>query len=431
MIRCSPRSAVSQSGILPALAGLMASASSASNANNSLGGVGAALAASASVPALTNAHVEFLQAAAYAEQYRYAERAVGDSWPLPTSPAMVNVRDVLRYYYLRGCVHLGCQNLEWAVRCFCACLVVPAETASAVAIAAYKKLILARCLTLPANQGKEKQPGASALAGPLQLPKAAPSCLSRFLSSAFQAKSSPPSSSPWASLAAAAVFAPPGANPEEEHEAMLVANDGPQQGGDSEGPSALAASVAGRGRNRNAGNSDNQSLGVKAYGDFVTAFMRLEHEALDKIVQDHQPLFARDENMGLIKQCLSEFRKRQVYYYSRIYSVLSLQDLSNFLQYPVPELRGLLMQLSMEKVWSIQIDDAKGLVHFPRLVELPPAGNEEAQALQLMELTSMVQKLDLAVSASPKYLSIVKNTVRRSADGAAAKATGPRGVAEI
>ena len=209
---------------------------------------------------------------------------------------------------------------------------------------------------------------------------------------------------------------------------MLVVNDGPQQGGEEPSGGAAAAGIGG-----GDGGEADQSLGVKAYADFVTAFIRLDRQALDKVVQDHESVFRRDENMGLILQCIADFRKRQVYYYSRIYSVMSLLDLSNFLLLPVPELRSLLMQLAMEKVWSIQVDDANGLVRFPRLVEIPPAGTEEAQAHQLMELTSMVQNLDLLVSASPKYLSIAKNAADRAAraDSGVAKATGPRGVNEI
>jgi len=348
---------------------------------------------------------------------------------------------VLRYYYLRGTVHVGCQNLEWATRCFDTCLVVPASMVSAIAIAAWKKRVLVACLTLPADKyatvkkmeqqdqssskslraggGRDSSSG-SALTGPLQLPKAAPACLSRFLNSALH----PISTSSFTARAAGAAAS---ANP-EAHEAMLVAHDDtPPQGGEES-----AGGGDRRGTNRGVG-SGYQALGVKPYADFVTAFTRLDRTALENVLQDHEGLFVGDGNMGIVQQCVSEFRKRQVYYYSRVYSVLSLEDLSNFMQLPMPELQTLLMQLSMEKVWAIQIDK-NGLVHFPRLVELPPVGTEEVQTQQLMEVSRMVQKLDLAVAASPKYISIVKNISASNASAGAhaiAKALGPRGVEEI
>jgi uncharacterized protein (DUF486 family) len=66
------------------------------------------------------------------------------------------VRNVLRYFYLRGCIHFHAMqistssshstNVDWAIRCFETCLVIPADTyASDISVAAFKKLVLVSC----------------------------------------------------------------------------------------------------------------------------------------------------------------------------------------------------------------------------------------------------------------------------------------------
>jgi hypothetical protein len=76
--------------------------------------------------------VEFMQCALLAGQYRYAARVVGDDWPLPGKGMSAEL--VLRYFYLRGLLHIGSGNLKLAVRCFWTVLSVPCECVSAIAV---------------------------------------------------------------------------------------------------------------------------------------------------------------------------------------------------------------------------------------------------------------------------------------------------------
>lgn len=141
----SRRMAVTSSGILATLAHI-----SMSNVNE-----------------LHHAQVAFLQCALLAEQYRYASRLIEGTWPRPNST--VSVKLVLRYYYLRGMIHLGCNDYVMSHRCFWTCLSVPAEVCSKIMIEAWKKMILVQCLL-----GEFTAPA---------LPKSVPSCLTRLLSS--------------------------------------------------------------------------------------------------------------------------------------------------------------------------------------------------------------------------------------------------------
>mmetsp|Transcript_2468 Transcript_2468/g.3637 ORF Transcript_2468/g.3637 Transcript_2468/m.3637 type:complete len:423 (-) Transcript_2468:40-1308(-) len=119
---CRPRSAISKSGILLALAKVRSST------------------------VLSSANVEFLQCALLAGQYRFASRIVRDDWPKPEKGTSLSL--ILRYFYLRGMIHLGCDELQVAIRCFWTVISVPCDVASAIAVDAWKKLVLTKCLVL-------------------------------------------------------------------------------------------------------------------------------------------------------------------------------------------------------------------------------------------------------------------------------------------
>lgn len=95
---------------------------------------------------MSSANVEFLQCALLAGQYRFASRIVRDEWPKPEKGTSLSL--ILRYFYLRGMIHLGCDEFQLAIRCFWTTLSVPCDVASAIAVDAWKKLVLTKCLVL-------------------------------------------------------------------------------------------------------------------------------------------------------------------------------------------------------------------------------------------------------------------------------------------
>jgi hypothetical protein len=154
---CTNRAAISSTGILPTLAQLMLNGqvadqvmflppvAAAASFRPTLSSNDTSFTSSLSFyPPLQQAGVEFLQCAILAEQYRFAARHVDGTWPRPTNT--VNIRTVLRYYYLRGIVHLGCGDYVMAHRCWWTCLAVPAEACCAIMVAAWKKLSLVQPL---------------------------------------------------------------------------------------------------------------------------------------------------------------------------------------------------------------------------------------------------------------------------------------------
>jgi hypothetical protein len=178
---CTNRTSISSTGILPTLAKLMvqgqsSAAAAAAPSRPSLSSKdGPFSSSSAFYPPLQKAGVEFLQCAILAEQYRYAARLVEGFWPRPTDT--VNIKTVLRYYYLRGIVHLGCGDYIMAHRCWWTCLAVPADACSAIMVAAWKKLALVQPL-LDRSRGvsnmfyKESTAGSGATRFPRSMAKA-------------------------------------------------------------------------------------------------------------------------------------------------------------------------------------------------------------------------------------------------------------------
>ena len=385
MTHCQPRSLIAQSGILPVLGNMMPTANAAP----------ASVALISPGPILAQAHVEFLQACIFAGQYDYAERCIAGMWPRPHST--VSVRNVLRYFYLRGVVHLGCQHLDLAVRCFRTCLTVPAEAVSSIVLAAWKKLVLIQCLQqsdLTVDRTK-----------PMNLPSPTPSCVSRYINSAVAEANALGNNS-----AAVAGATPTGATAPEDATSIVHLVDNLETGESSREKNKYPA------------------LGVGAYAAIVQAFVDMDKTGLATKLQDHKTLLSHDGNLGLAHQVASELPCRQLYSWSRVYSSISLTELAQLLVISAEELQRLLVQVSIAKQWPIQVEGH--MVSFPRQEPLVDTAVSASQMQDLVALAKLVQKMDATLSSSNKFLSLArKEGVAESKGGAAP--SGPRGVEDI
>jgi hypothetical protein len=165
-------------------------------------------------------------------------------------------------------------------------------------------------------------------------------------------------------------------------------------------------------------------LGAKVYLDLVKAFCKVDRKAFQKIVQEHETLLSNDGNTGMVAQCESELVRRQVYQLSRMYSVISLEQLSSTLELPAEQVQTLLLQLSIQKMWGVQVED--GMVVFPRLTKGRSA-EDEKDLEDLVQLTKTLQKLDVNIAASSKYHAFV----RREGSAKNSDKSGPRGVEDV
>jgi hypothetical protein len=382
--------------------------------------------------ALTKVHVEFLQTCIYAKQYRYGEGLVSGLWARPTgggssSPNAVSVEDVLRYYYVRGCLHIGTNNWAMARRCLWTCLSVPAENlVSAIAIAAWKKLVLVQCRTLLLENPSLAQNS------PTRVPKAAPACFSKFLNNAT-APSDPTGATGGAvsttssqiSLDAAlgtasrmGGVAQTGHDDDNDLEAMHLID----ASSDNEGPSPYGPSNS-SGSSRSpppqpAAPEDRVAAGVKAYTDLAGSYADLDQPRFLSLMAEHEGLLRRDGNLGLIQQCRDQLLRRRVIFWSKVYSAISLQDLASAVAVTAEQLNAIVWGLSVELVWPIQVRD--GIVHFPPVPILNPTGDSSPSAAsmeELVQLARLAQDLDAGLAASSKYQSAASKKSGRSSTG--------------
>jgi len=428
---------------------------------------------------LNHVQVEFVQVALLSGQYRFAARALEGHWPRPASATAVSVRHVLRYYLLRGKIHAGCNDYTVAVRCFWTCLNVPSDICSALAINAWKQLVLIQCLQmedddytpmLPSSsrdsnsmggRGGDKSGGmlmtsgfsmmpiggvigggnnaAIRSHGPLSLPRAVPTCISRFLNAATTSSSKQQSSQQRDT-----------ARMQLQQEPEDVMHQVQEELGE---PSAeQQQQVVDNQQQRH--NHSYTAMGVRVYMDLVHAFIAGDRKQFQSLQQEHAAFLSQDGNMGLVRQCETAMFQRQVYQLSRRFAVIPLTTLASKLEIEsVDKANTLLQQLALQKTcdspssgsnnnnkkytqWpSIDIeDDGMVVFHFASTMTVDEnisgmVGDKTDEELtdniqELIQLTKQVENLDVNIATSPMY-----HALARCAQDA--RMGGPRGVDEM
>jgi hypothetical protein len=62
---------------------------------------------------------------------------------------------------------------------------------------------------------------------------------------------------------------------------------------------------------RSSGNSSSTAEILKVYVSLVRAFESVDWAAFSKIVQDHEPIFTEDGNLGMVHLCHTALLRRQ------------------------------------------------------------------------------------------------------------------------
>lgn len=320
-------------------------------------------------------HVEFIQACIFAEQYSFAETHVSESWPRPSSA--VSVTHVLRYYYLRGCVHMACGSKRLAIRCFWTCLSIPGEAVSAIQIAAWKKMVLVQCLRL------SEQGYVSDSLDPLAFPKAASERMNRLINLALSMQ--PPNTSNEAED-----------DPEIVHMVEATAPVGDED-------DLVEADGAGTDKTD---TKKSQATTMSLYGHLAKDFVSVDRAAFSRTVEENRNVFVEDGNLGMVQQCQQALIRRQICQLSSFYSVISLQRLAEMLNMDEGVIKCLLLKLAVDHAWEIGIQETdQGTI-----VTLPPfsANDAASSASDMMELALLVRDLDVSIATSSKYASIVQ-----------------------
>ena len=320
-------------------------------------------------------HVEFLQACIFAEQYSFAESHVCDSWPRPS--AAVSITHVLRYYYLRGCVHMACGTKRLAVRCFWTCLSIPGEAVSAIQIAAWKKMVLVQCLRL------SEQGYVSNSLDPLAFPKAVSERMDRLINLAL------------------CMQQPTATNePEDDPEIVHMVEAAAPIGDEDDLVEADGTTT------EKLDSKKSQAMTMSLYGHLARDFVNVDRTAFSLIVEEDSNVFVEDGNLGMVHQCQQALIRRQIYQLSSFYSVIPLRRLAEMLNMEEDTTKCLLLKLAVDHAWEIGIQETdQGTI-----VTLPPfsANDVAGSASDMMELALLVRDLDVSIASSSKYASIVR-----------------------
>lgn len=350
-------------------------------------------------PPLQQASVEFLQCALSAEQYRYAASLIKGTWPSPTST--VNVKTVLRYYYLRGMIHLGCQDYVNAHRCWWACLSVPSashnnDTCSAIAIAAWKKLALVQPLlhhrtavAVAAGSGA----GTTGVLSLPHLPKSTPKALLRFLTTARDNR---------------------------DESVLVYTRIGPAV--EKGQVHVLKTLLSPADENANMTDADTTTP-ASAY-----------------------PILTSDGNYGLAQECLANARRNQVWRASQLFAAVPVERLAHRWEIPVEQVPIWLLEASSSNSYSREVrcrmevpagatitagDQNTGqiMVIFEQDDEMngngfasrDDDGTSSTPWMDLadwMHLLERIRHLDVSIATSPKYHSLVKRGDKGTSGGA-------------
>ncbi|TFJ87345.1 hypothetical protein NSK_001677 [Nannochloropsis salina CCMP1776] len=301
---------------------------------------------------LTPVHPDLLQVCLGAGRLQQAVDFVRERPIYRVDPAATGVvaLDVLRYFYYAGMAFLSLQHLHDAVDCFKAVISTPAQALSAVAVEAYRKLVLAHAL----------------LPTPAKPLPASPS-----------PSSSPSSSGPSASSTIAAA----------QTRALLPPKTSP----------IVARSIR------------QHAL---PYHDILTAAQAEDAERVRGLLSQHADTLTAHQNMGLAQQILDQIPVRKLRQLARTFVALSLQDVAEHTGSATPAAAEhmVLDQVAKGGV-SATIDDVAQMVYFDddrmdnQIGSTASIVRLDEELKLVMNLADRVKAFDLRISSAPEYMS--------------------------
>ncbi|KAG9508932.1 COP9 signalosome complex subunit 3, partial [Fragariocoptes setiger] len=152
-----------------------------------------------------------------------------------------------------------------------------------------------------------------------------------------------------------------------------------------------------------------RQLGL-AYLKFANEYPSQNYERLQTTVNKYQQVYERDENMGLIKQCLAAVHKRNIKRLTRTFLTLSLTDVANHVGLTgEKEAESYIFQMIEEGEIFASINQKDGMVVF---LDNPEKFNSASVFRQMqqdmetcMQLNERLRIMDQEIAQSPKYLA--------------------------
>jgi hypothetical protein len=372
---------------------------------------------------------EFLQACIVCREYAFAVHRIAHTWPVPKKSQLgINNRGttlctvdvVLRYYYLRGTVYMGCfskSSNDLAIRCFWTCLCIPtasgANTVSSIAIEAYKKLIILQALSplgilhtaiiriknksIDDNLNTNDNSSTSVV-----VPSNVAGMTSGTPQIIIPSPTNPlstPTEMPWDLVRFIAHAHPP---------ALVTSPSSITTGHYSE---ASTSEVSARNR------YTYPHFGVHVYQLLLNTFVTVDRKKFDAIMNEYSDLLHTDGNYGYIIRLSNALCYRQIYVISRSFASIPMHQLSTEMNsLPIDHVRVLLQKLKENVAWPVKImkistaagTEQEEVIIFPSNLPRPIMLSADDQSMlgpqwQLIELSQKMQQVNVRMESSLKY----------------------------
>lgn len=147
-----------------------------------------------------------------------------------------------------------------------------------------------------------------------------------------------------------------------------------------------------------------------AYLKLASEYPSLKYEKVRRIVQLHNRAYERDDNVGLIKQCLAALHKRNIQRLTKTFLTLSLKDVSQHVGLSgEKEAESYILQMIEDGEIFATINQRDGMVVFHD----NPEKFDNAIIFKKLEedienctaLCSKLREMDLEIANNPKYIS--------------------------
>ncbi|KAF8947646.1 COP9 signalosome complex subunit 3 [Haplosporangium gracile] len=153
-----------------------------------------------------------------------------------------------------------------------------------------------------------------------------------------------------------------------------------------------------------------------AYADFATAYEKKSNSAIRTELEKAKPIFVRDKNFGLAKQCMEALHRRNIQDLTRTYLTLSIENITSLIGLGTEpdgarRVEGIIVRMIESGVIfaTISHEHAGGMVSF---LDDPNQHNNtitmdmiNAQIQKATAITAKLSAMDQAISSMPAFFN--------------------------
>ncbi|KAK7827375.1 hypothetical protein U0070_026581 [Myodes glareolus] len=153
-----------------------------------------------------------------------------------------------------------------------------------------------------------------------------------------------------------------------------------------------------------------------AYHELAQVYSTNNPSELRNLVNKHSETFTRDNNMGLVKQCLSSLYKKNIQRLTKTFLTLSLQDMASRVQLSGPqEAEKYVLHMIEDGEIFASINQKDGMVSFhdnPEKYNNPAMlHNIDQEMLKCIELDERLKAMDQEITVNPQFVQKVNRVL--------------------